>query len=458
MIKRQLSLFLTCLVLLTFPLATFASPLDEVKEYVRDNYVGDMNGNLNKANSIESVIELLDPYSTYFTADEFEEFLNSVDLTSVGIGVVIEKHDNGILILQVIEGASAQLAGIEAGDVITAVNNTSTVTMSVQEASSLILGKENTSVKLTLLKQNGSSETKTIERKAFSLPNVTSSLLYGNVGYISLSSFSNDAASLVAKAVKSLKRKGATSFILDLQNNGGGYVTAAEQLIGMFPNAVNAYKLKLATGTSVAKAIPQAVKFPANTKLLVNRFSASSSEMTAAALLDQQSAVLYGEQTYGKGSMQSFFELSDGSYLKLTIGHFMGPANTVINNVGVKPTITTTSNPLYQAHLDAITEQLRTYRQKTSLLNVPTTKSFAISFNGSLTQLVASGAVELVELGGDTVATKFTQQDRQLIITPTKPLNAGSEYALIIHPTIKDASGKKIKRGYYLHITVAPKK
>ena len=335
MVKKTLSLFLSLLFFLSFPLATFASTVDDIKNIVRSEYVGDIKGDLDKANTIEEVMEMLDPYSTYFTASEFEGFLNSVDLTSVGIGVVIEKHEKGILLLQVIEGASAELAGIMPGDIITAINGAETAPMSVQEASSLILGKPNTPVTLTFLKLNGSTVTKSLVRKAFSLPNVTTELLYGDVGYITLSSFSNDAVSLISKAVQKLKTDGATSFILDLQNNGGGYVSAAEQLTGMFPGATHAYKLKEASKTTTVRAIAQSVKFPTQTKVLINRYSASASEMLAASLLDQQAAVLYVETTYCNGSLETFFELNDGGYLKLTVGHFTGPANTVINKVGV---------------------------------------------------------------------------------------------------------------------------
>ena len=109
----------------------------------------------------------------------------------------------------------------------------------------------------------------------------------------------------------------------------------------MFPGATNAYKLKEASKTTTVRAISQSVKFPTHTKVLINRYSASASEMLAGSLLDQQAAVLYGETTYGKGSMQTFFELNDGGYLKLTVGHFTGPANTAINNVGVEPNIST---------------------------------------------------------------------------------------------------------------------
>src|SRR5690606_33420789 len=137
-----------------------------------------------------------------------------------------------------------------------------------------------------------------------------------NTGYISLNSFSNDTATLVSKAVRDLKNKGAKSFIFDLQNNGGGYVTAAEQLIGMFPNANYAYKLKEASRTSIVRPMKQSVTFPRKRKMLVNGYSASSSEITASAFADQKAVTRYRETTYGQSSMQAFYELEDRSFLK----------------------------------------------------------------------------------------------------------------------------------------------
>lgn len=454
MIKKQLTVLLCFILFFAFPAASFASPLDEVKDYVESYYVGDIDGNIQKAASIEEVMSYLDAYSAYFTESEFNHFLNAVDMKTVGIGVAIQQHEKGIYISEVFDGGGAKKAGIVPGDIITAVDGTSTVSLSTEEASSRITGEENTKVQITVLKENGKSETITIVRKAFSLPNVTEKLLYGHIGYISLSSFSNDAVRLVSDAVVSLEKQGATKFILDLQNNGGGYVAAAEQLIGMFPHAIKAYNLKEASGITTARALTQFIQFPEQTKVLINKNSASSSEMTAAALLDQKAAILYGQQSYGKGSMQSFLELSDGSYLKLTTGHFMGPNNTVINHVGIKPNVATKENPIYKAHYDTLVEKYPTYKEKASLANIPTTKAFTITLNEALATDINSSLVELAELGGEVVSTTIDTRDNKLFVTPKEPLKAGGHYALIVHPGLKNAQGKAMKKGYTLYITV----
>ena len=441
MFKKQLSALLFFVFCLALPFTAFAAPFDDAKEIVKQNYVGDINGNIDNATNIKELMNMLDPYSTYYTEDEFKAFLNAVDLTSVGVGIVIEKVDSGIKITDLIDGGSAKSAGLKAGDIITAVDGTSITALTIDQASSRITGKENTTVTLTILREDGTVMTKALTRKAFSLPNSSSKMLYGNVGYISLRSFSNDAASLLSRAVQQLKKQGATSFILDLQNNGGGYVTASEQIIGMFPNAQDAYKLKESTGTTMVRALKQSTTFPKNTKVLVNKASASASEMTAAALLDQNAATLYGQTTYGKGAMQAFYELEDGSYLKLTVGHFFGPNDTVINHVGVNPNVTTTSDPLYHAHYDAIKEQLTHSKEMTSLKNVPVNKTFTINFSKQLAKTVDPSAVQLIELGGNAVAATMEISGQKLLVTPKNSLVSGKEYMLIIEPTIQKSNG-----------------
>lgn len=454
--KKLLALLFTILFFTTFSQHSNAASLDEIKEIVRENYVGTIDGNLENAKTIDEVEAMLDPYSSYFTKEEFEKFLSYVDYTSVGIGVVIQKHEKGILILQVLENGSADQAGIVEGDIITEVEGQSTVSMSEQEASSKILGAENTSVTLTILKANGLSEIKNLIRKPFSIPNVTTELLYGKIGYIHLSSFSSDAINLVTKAYQQLKQQGAKSFILDLQNNGGGYVSSAEELIGMFPNARNAFKIQTKTDTTLEPAVKQNAIFPLKTKVLINRYSASASEMTAAALLDQHAAILYGEKSYGKGSMQAFFEFSDGSYLKLTVGIFSGPNGTPVNKVGITPTKQTASDPIYQAHFDSIAEQLSGYNKLTSLTNVPTTKKFTVNFNKEIQTTIPTNAVELVELGSNKTVDVLAQPNgKQLIITPKEPLTAGAEYMLIVQRKILGPTSKLLNKGVYLHVTVS---
>lgn len=440
------SILFTCLLII--PSFASASTLDEVKAIIQEEYVGKVNGNLHNATSIAEVIEMLDPYSTFFTEKEFEAYIESIEMTTVGIGVVVEKHPKGIVIKEIIKGGSAQEAGLKSGQIIVSVNGQSIAAMSVDEATALIAGEKNTTVRLGIL-ANGKTTIVTLVRKPFSIPNVTSNMLYGNVGFIHLSSFSEDAAKLVRKTVIELKNKGATSFIFDIQNNGGGYVSSAEQLIGMFPNAPFAYKLQTTFGTTRYDAVKQGTQFPKNTRVLVNRYSASASEMLAAAIADQKSAILYGEQTYGKGTMQAFFDLSDGSILKLTVGKFSGPYGSVINETGVKPHILS-SAPIVTAHYDTLVSKFSNYHALPTL-KVSNDKAITFTVNKLLKTQPPASSIELVQLGGGTVPIKVSQKNKQITVTPTTPLSAKSEYMLLIHPSA--LKGAK-QQGQQVHVFI----
>ncbi|KOS66644.1 peptidase S41 [Lysinibacillus contaminans] len=459
--KKALGSLLFIISLFFLPLdqssaATNEQLVQEIKEIITENYVGTIDGNLNTAKTIPEIMDMLDPYSTYFTKDEYYEYTNSINLSTTGIGVVIEEHEDGIHILQVIEGSGSSSAGVVPGDIIIAVNGQSIIGSSVQEVATLLTGKEDTQVQVTLLHEDGLTSVKTITRKQFTLPNVESELLFGDVGYISMSSFSQDGAKLVKNSLTQLKQRGASSFILDLQNNGGGYVTAAEELSGLFPKAKIAYLLEEAHASYEVKAVQQNIKFPINTRVLVNRYSASASEMVAASLKDQNAAILYGETTYGKGAMQGFYELQDGSYLKLTVGKFTGPKGKTIHEKGVTPGIQTTSAPIYKAHYDAIKAQYTNYHEQKSFKNVSPTKTFTVKFSQKLATSIPKGSVQLVSLGGDEVAsTAKVEKDNSLVITPTILLEKGQEYMLLVHPTLLTPTGTKLKQGIYLHIAVA---
>ncbi|TQR21379.1 PDZ domain-containing protein [Psychrobacillus vulpis] len=439
------------------PVSAFGSTLDEVKKIVSEDYKGEIPADLQNITSIDGIIELLDPYSTYFTKEEFEAYTNSIDNTTTGIGIVIEEHKNGIQIVNTFEGGAAISAGIAPGDIILSVDGVSTENMSVQQASSLITGKEGTSVKLEVLKTTNQKETYELTRKKFHVPVVTKQLLYGNTGYISINSFSEDGATLVKSAKEDLQKQGATSFILDLRNNGGGYVHTAEELIGLFPNSPYAYRLQTRDQSGLVKSVKQSSSFPKNTKILVNGYSASASEMTAAALLDQKSATLYGQKTYGKGSMQTFYNLSDGSYLKLTIANFTGPKGTIINKTGVKPNVVTEiGEELTKAHLDTIVGTNK-YQKLSALQNVPTTKEFTVTFSNAVVDNKQQ-KVELVKLGetNSIPVTIKQKSQKQFVVTPNAPLEKEAAYLLLIHPTFQSQNGMMMKNGAYVEVTVQP--
>ena len=456
--KRFTVLAVIIIGLISAPISSLATPLQEVRDLVSEHYKGDVPSNIEAIDSIDEIMGQLDPYSTYFTREEFEAYTNAINNTTTGIGVTIEEHANGIQIVSTVEGGAAEQAGVSPGDIILSVDGISTIGMAIQQASSIITGKEGTTVQLQILKSNNTKEMYTITRKKFTIPVVTKELLAGGIGYIGMNSFSDNGAVLVQKAKAELQNLGATSFILDLRNNGGGYVHTAEELIGLFPNSPDAFKIITTKESTLTKSTKQTSLFPKNTKVLVNGYSASASEMTAAALLDQKSATLYGQKTYGKGSMQSFFSLSDESIVKLTVANFTGPKGTIIHKTGVKPDYETeVGHELLLAHQDALVEVNKNYKKLSALHNVPITKQFTITFSEAVVQTTKQ-KVELVKLGTpDTVPVKIEpKSSKQFVVTPTAPLEKGAAYLLLIHPTFQTNAGVMMKNGAYVEVTVQP--
>ena len=289
---------------------------------------------------------------------------------------------------------------------------------------------------------------------------VTSSMLHGNIGYLKIAIFSADLDQKVQAHWLALKKAGATELIIDLRYNGGGYVDSAEQLLGFFPGVTKAYHLATREGTEMIKPITTSVKFPKQTYVLVNRYSASASEIVAVALKDQQAATIVGETTKGKGSIQSFFPFEDGGALKLTIGQFTGPEGTKVHKLGVKPTIPTAANKeLITIHQQRL-EHLLTAQHYRKIEDLPTStvdKIFRVHFTQAmnLSDAQTSNRIELIELGGAAVPITFNQTTSQTLeIIPKNDLQPGA-YMLIIHPGLPNTDGRTTKQGTMTTINIA---
>ena len=153
-----LTTILFILALFLAPVSTWAAPIDEVRQLIEENYKGELPTNLTKLHSIEDIVGQLDPYSSYFTKEEFERYTDSINNKPTGIGIAIEEHEKGIQIVSTFEGGAAKEAGIEPGDIILSVDGNSTEQMSVQQASALITGKVGTKVNIEVLKVTGKKQ------------------------------------------------------------------------------------------------------------------------------------------------------------------------------------------------------------------------------------------------------------------------------------------------------------
>jgi carboxyl-terminal processing protease len=318
--------------------ADSSSVLEEARNTIRDNYVSTVPDSVLNAPSIDAMIKgLNDPYSEYFSKQEQQSFVNSIDNTMCGIGIYMELVPEGVKVKSVIDSSPALEDGIKEGDIIVSADDKPLAGLTSEQASSYIKGAEGTSVKLTIKREN-SQINFTVTRKEISLPTVDGKMLNENTAYISVSSFGTDTSDLFTQKLQELRMKNPELYIIDLRNNGGGYMSTAVDMAGNFIGANPAITVEDKQGekqqylaTDKGSVIDKPVFF------LINEYTASASEILSAAVKDYNKAFFIGTTTYGKGVAQKMFPLSDGSYLKLTVEKFYSPKGNVIQKTGISP-------------------------------------------------------------------------------------------------------------------------
>jgi carboxyl-terminal processing protease len=317
------------------------SSLNQLYDQLRENY----DGKLTQAQIIDGLKHGLadapkDPYTEYFSPGEAQTFNSDLQGQSIsGIGAQLDQDAQGnVIIMSPLPGQPADRAGVQAKDIIASINGQSTAGMSVSDAVGKIRGKKGT--KVTLVVVRGSQQlTFTITRDTIQIPTATSKILDGNVGYLQVSQFSNDTYELVQKAVQNFQQHGTKKLVLDLRDNPGGEVESAQDIASLWlPSGTTIEQEKRgsavidtlqSTGVDPFKGMP--------TVVLVDGGSASASEITALALHDNKAATIMGEQSYGKGVVQSVIPFSDGSELKVTIAKWYAPNGENINHKGITP-------------------------------------------------------------------------------------------------------------------------
>lgn len=434
-------------------------PITEVKKLVENYYYPNITTeDLKNATTIKALMSKLDKYSAYMTNEEMTSFLNDIEMTLVGIGVTIEPHKKGIKIVEVVKDAPAAKSGIKAGHIITKIEGQAITSKTLEEVSNLLRGAVDTYVNVTVLdSKTGKETTKKIKRKKIVLKNVEAKRLAGGVGYIRLNSFSTNSAADIQKEMKKLKN--ISRWIFDLRGNGGGSVEAATKVIGLFKGAQFAYFEKYAHDTTYYYQTPikQKTQFNGPVALLVDKNSASASEMTAAALKGQKLATLYGQTTYGKGVQQGIYELSGKKgFIKLTIAEFYGPSLTTnlvkINKVGVKPNVkTAVGNELIISHRELLKKTLAKNVKLDNMKVAYAKQEITVKPSQKIawSQLKTS-KIHLMQLGGVTRKINIKKlSSKQLKITAPSGLKKGTKYYMKINPT----KGKTV----YAYVTVSSK-
>jgi carboxyl-terminal processing protease len=288
-----------------------------------------------------------DKYTTFFTPDEYRQFNQALDPEKIsGIGVLIQPDDVSkyIRAYYVVPGTPADRAGLQSGDIFVSINGVSMKGYNADQATKFLRGKTGTPVSIVAMRGSRSLGTVSITRADVQPPTVIYKMLPRQVGYIWVLAFGRETPGEFAVALDRLQKADVRGYVLDLRNDGGGYVNSALDISSKFINGDplltieerGSHTTRIDSGADALPLKPMAI--------LVNRYTASASEITAGALQDNGIAVLVGERTFGKGVMQSLTALPDGAAIKITTAHYLTPKNRDINLKGIDPDFSVVEN------------------------------------------------------------------------------------------------------------------
>lgn len=349
------------------------SGLFEARKVIIDNYNGDVDDDVLLDGAIKGMANSLkDPYTVYMNETEYKKFNMSNSGIRIGIGVSITVENDCVTISDVEDGKPAERAGLKVGDIITKVDGED-INGESSRAVSLISDISKNSTVLTILRDNETFDVE-LEKEEIKSDPVESEMIGSDIGYIRLKNFNENSSTEFINALTDLKSNGMRGLIFDLRSNGGGFLTEAENIASQFipkdkvittlNNKFNKEKTSLSKG-GIAEDIPVV--------LLVNKNTASASEVVTGALRDYGIATIVGNNTYGKGVAQNTYKIrsTDGA-LKLTIDSFYTPNGENINKVGIKPDYevelteedvkggySREADPQYKKALDIINEKLK---------------------------------------------------------------------------------------------------
>ena len=321
--------------------ATGTLDLSSVQETYRElsaNYDGSLDEQALIDGASRGLVDAAgDEYTVFMDAKEAEEFNDDLSgQIGGGIGAAIGIRNDVPTIVRVLADNPAQKAGLLAGDIIVQVNDESSVTWTATETANKIRGEVDTTVKLTVLRGNEDKEF-TITRASVVNPSVQSKIEDG-VGILTLTRFDSETSRLARQAAQEFKQKNVSGVILDLRGNGGGYLTASQEIAGLWlDNKVVVTERTNGKVIDELKSSSNPILSGIPTVVLVDGSSASASEIVAGSLQDHKAATLIGEKTFGKGTVQKVLDLGAGTQLKVTIARWYTPSGKNITKEGIQP-------------------------------------------------------------------------------------------------------------------------
>jgi carboxyl-terminal processing protease len=315
----------------------------EVLEKINKEYVDEINQSKSMDSAINGLLQSLDPYSSYMSPEIFQEMQTETSGEFGGLGIEVSMEAGVIKVITPIDDTPASKAGIKAGDYIVKIDNTQVQGKSLSEAVDLMRGLVGTDIELTV-RRRGVKKALTfkITREIIEVQSVKSDLLENNIGYIRLTSFNDNSSNQIKKQIKKLKEnENLKAFILDLRNNPGGLLSQAIKISDFFLENGEIVSTKSRKKSENRKWFARKGDITNGKTLLVliNYGSASASEIVAGALKDHKRAIILGERSYGKGSVQSIIPLKNKGAIRLTVSKYYLPSGKSISEVGVRPDI-----------------------------------------------------------------------------------------------------------------------
>ncbi len=295
-----------------------------------------------------------DRYSLLMLPEDYsklQEQMQNQDFGGIGVYIELDPEaNNRLTIFEPVEGTPAHQVGLMSGDRVLKIDGDSTDGITLDQAQAKIRGVIGTSVELEV-ERSGEPKplTYSVTRGKISVVSVSSKLLDDEIGYIRLRMFGSETAKELTTAIDKLKKNGAKSLLIDLRNNGGGYIDSAVDVVGGFFNKQNGLVVYTIDRNNRRREYRSNTKGSSElpTIVLMNEFSASASEITAGALRDHGLAKIVGQKSFGKGSVQQLYPFSDGSALKLTIARFYTPSGSVIDQQGLEPDVKIEMEPRF---------------------------------------------------------------------------------------------------------------
>ena len=315
----------------------------EVLEKINEEYVDEIDQSKSMDSAIDGLLQSLDPYSSYMSPEIFNEMQTETSGEFGGLGIEVSMESGVVKVISPIDDTPASRAGIKAGDYIVKIEDTQVQGKSLSEAVELMRGPVGSSIELTI-RRRGEKKAMTfnIIREIIEIQSVKADLLEDNIGYIRLTSFNENSSDQIKDKIKNLENnKDIKAYILDLRNNPGGLLSQAIRISDFFLDNGEIVSTKSRKASENRKWFAKKGDLTNGKILLVliNYGSASASEIVAGALKDHKRAIIIGENSYGKGSVQSIIPLKNKGAIRLTVAKYYLPSGKSISEVGVSPDI-----------------------------------------------------------------------------------------------------------------------